>query len=126
MAAYIFVFWFCSPNYGHGCGGDAPMAFMQYLSYKHHWDDLFYLLMIAFFGGIYIVPLYTIMQSRCKPAYRSRTVATNNIMNALFMVLGSLIAMAMLKAGLSSMEIFLAVGLLNLPIAFLLKKHLFV
>jgi len=44
------------------------------------------LLLIAIFGGIYIVPLYTLIQQRSAPDERSRVIAGNNIINSLFMV----------------------------------------
>ena len=122
MSAFIIAFWLGNPDYNIGCGGDAPMGLVQYLSFKHHWDDLFCLMMIAVFGGIYIVPLYTIMQTRCADSHRSRTVAANNIMNAFFMVMGALITMSMLKIQMTPVEIFLSIGLFNVPVALLIKK----
>ena len=44
------------------------------------------------FGGFYIVPLYALIQSRSEPAHRSRIIAANNILNALFMVAAAVLA----------------------------------
>jgi 1-acyl-sn-glycerol-3-phosphate acyltransferase len=41
---------------------------------------------LAFCGGLYAVPLYTFLQARAEPAKRSRVIAANNIINAVFMV----------------------------------------
>jgi len=46
-------------------------------------------------GGIYVVPLYTLLQKHSPPEWRSRLIAMNNIMNALFMV-GSMLFVALL------------------------------
>jgi predicted MFS family arabinose efflux permease len=41
-------------------------------------------------GGVYSVPLYTIMQHRSPVDKRGRVISANNIMNAVFMVGGAL------------------------------------
>ena len=43
-------------------------------------------MLIGLFGGFYIVPLYALIQERCAPSHRSRIIAANNILNAVFMV----------------------------------------
>ena len=48
---------------------------------------LFDLFMLGLFGGLYIVPLYAIVQSRTEEKNRARIISANNILNALFMVL---------------------------------------
>src|SRR5262249_22031650 len=50
------------------------------------WRVLADLLLMSICGGIYIVPLYTILQARSDESKRARVIAANNIMNALFMV----------------------------------------
>jgi acyl-[acyl-carrier-protein]-phospholipid O-acyltransferase/long-chain-fatty-acid--[acyl-carrier-protein] ligase len=47
---------------------------------------------IGIAGGIYVVPLYAVMQHRSPEDKRGRVVSGNNIMNALFMVAGALVA----------------------------------
>ena len=75
------------------------------------WRVLFDLLAIGVFGGFYIVPLYVLMQSRSAPEHRARIIAANNILNALFMVLGALAAGTLLGSGLSIPTLFgLAAG----------------
>ena len=41
-------------------------------------------------GGIYSVPLYALMQHRSPAEQRGRVISANNIMNALFMVVGAI------------------------------------
>ena len=53
------------------------------------------------FGGFYIVPLYALVQSRSDPASRSRTIAGNNILNALFIVAAALLAIGLFHLGAS-------------------------
>ena len=53
------------------------------------------LLGIAVAGGMFVVPLYAFLTTRCSPDAAARTIAANNIINAGAMVAGSLAAMAL-------------------------------
>jgi acyl-[acyl-carrier-protein]-phospholipid O-acyltransferase / long-chain-fatty-acid--[acyl-carrier-protein] ligase len=72
------------------------------------------LVLIAGCGGIFIVPLYTLLQTRTEPSHRSRIIAANNIWNALFMVAAALATMALLMLHFTVPQVFLTVALLNL------------
>jgi 1-acyl-sn-glycerol-3-phosphate acyltransferase len=78
---------------------------------------LFDVVMIGVFGGFYIVPLFALIQTRCDRKHVSRTIAGMNIMNALFMVAAALFAMALLKAGYTIPQIFMATALVNALVA---------
>ena len=73
--------------------------------------------MIGISGGIYIVPLYALVLERSDPTHRSRIIAGNNILNALFMVLSSAIAIVVLSFGFTIPQLFLLLALLNVFIA---------
>lgn len=78
---------------------------------------LFDCIMIGVFGGLYIVPLFAIIQTRCDPKHVSRTIAGMNIMNALFMVTAALVAMVLLKMGFTIPQIFMATAVMNALVA---------
>jgi hypothetical protein len=63
------------------------------------------------------VPLYALIQERSAPSHRSRIIAANNILNSLFIVAAALIAIALLKVGLSIPDLFLVTGLMNAAVA---------
>ncbi len=67
-------------------------------------------------GGIYIVPLYAIMQHYADKKYLSRIVAGNNILNAFFMVCASLLTLVLFALDMSTIEIFFIVAIINLSI----------
>jgi 1-acyl-sn-glycerol-3-phosphate acyltransferase len=75
------------------------------------------LLGIAFLGGIFTVPLYTLIQQRSRPEVRSRVIGANNIMNALFMVIGSALLVWFLQMKMSIPTILLAYAGFNLIVA---------
>jgi MFS family permease len=72
------------------------------------------------FGGIYVVPLFALIQTRSEPTHLSRTIGGMNILNALFMVVAALIAMVLLTLGLSVPGIFLFTALANVVLLILL------
>ena len=74
-------------------------------------------LLIGVFGGLYIVPLFALIQTRCDPQHMSRTIAGMNILNALFMVVAALLAMVWLNAGLSIPQLFMVTAILNAVVA---------
>jgi len=93
-----------------------------FLSQPGHWRVVADLLLIGLFGGFYIVPLYALIQERSNPAYRSRIIAANNILNALFMVASAGLAIVLLGEGLTIPMLFLTTGLLNAAVAFFIYK----
>ncbi len=95
----------------------AGLSITEFLFDSRHWHTLIDLLLIGVFGGFYIVPLYALVQSRSDPTHQSRVIAGNNILNALFIVLSALMSVAMLKAGSTIPQVFLAAALLNAAVA---------
>lgn len=81
------------------------------------WRILIDLTMIGAFGGLYSVPLYTLLQQKSDEGYRSRTIAANNIFNALFMVAGSIGVILMLSHGYSVLDTFWYAAVLSAIIA---------
>ena len=72
------------------------------------------MLMIAVCGGIFIVPLYALMQHRADPSSMARVVAGNNIVNAVFMVAAAVAVVGALKLGYSIPHIFVGTAAINL------------
>jgi 1-acyl-sn-glycerol-3-phosphate acyltransferase len=89
----------------------------EFLSLAAHWRVIADILLLGMFGGFYIVPLYALIQERSPASHRSRIIAANNILNALFMVVSAGVAIGLLAAGLSIPQLFLVVGLMNAAVA---------
>ena len=106
--------YFASPV---GLVGTTAHELAALLSLPAIWRVLFDLLMLGVFGGFFIVPLYALVQTRCEPSHRARIIAANNILNALFMVVGALGAAAALGAGLSIPALFAVAALGNVVVA---------
>ena len=73
--------------------------------------------LVGFFGGLYIVPLMALVQQRSDPEHLSRVIAGNNILNALLMVLSAIVAIVALSSGFSIAQLFLLVAILNALVA---------
>ncbi len=86
------------------------------------WTLIGTLFFLAFCGGINIVPLYVIMQHHAPHQYRSRIIAANNILNALFMVIASIAVFALYAIGLDIVEIFALIGVLNIVTYVAIRK----
>ena len=96
--------------------------FAAFAAKPGHWRIALDLVLIGVFGGFYIVPLYALIQERSAPSHRSRIIAANNILNALFIVVAAVAAIALLKAGLSIPDLFLVTGLMNAAVALFIYR----
>lgn len=76
--------------------------------------DLF---LLALFGGLYSVPLYALIQERTQASHRSRIIAANNILNAIFMIASAAMAIALFSFGATIPQLFLATAVLNALVA---------
>ncbi len=115
MSLFALDLWWSSPAAALASGGALPLATV--LAQPGAWRALFDLVAIGIFGGFFIVPLYALIQSRSEPEHRSRIIAGNNILNALFMVVAAGMGAGLLAAGLSVPQLFLVTALLNAAVA---------
>lgn len=92
----------------------APLDISGFLTTEHAYRILADLFGMAMFGGFFTVPLYTLIQQRAEPHERSRVVAGNNILNALFMVAGAVLLGVLDALGLSVPSVFLVLAGLSL------------
>ncbi len=75
------------------------------------------LLAVSIFSGLFIIPLYTMIQQRTEPRLRSRVIAGNNIINSVFIVTGSVALVALRNGGFTVAEIFFVLALANALVA---------
>jgi hypothetical protein len=81
-----------------------------FLAAGANWRVAADIVLLGVFGGFYTVPLYAMIQSRAQPSHRSRIIAANNILNALFIIVSAAVAIGLLSAGCSIPQLFLVVG----------------
>ena len=93
------------------------IGFYGFIIDQANWRLIIDIFLLGTFGGIYIVPLYALIQTRSKPNRRSRVIAGNNILNALFIVIAGLYAIFLLNAGLTIPQLFFVAAILNAVVA---------
>jgi hypothetical protein len=113
LSVFAIDLFFATP----GSIAHAGAGAWQFLMQPGAWRIALDLLLIGMFGGFYIVPLYALIQTRCPPSHRSRVIAANNILNALFMVVAAGLAVVALKAGTTIPQLLLLTGALNAAVA---------
>jgi len=96
----------------------ALVGIIDFLQDSASWAVLFSALIVGMFAGFYVVPLFAIIQQRSKPEHRSRIIAANNIIGALFMVGAALYAIVLIKIGLTIPQILLTTAIVNFFVAF--------
>lgn len=109
----IDLFWACRFP-----GSGSLMSLTQFMAVPGSVRLMIDFVMIGVFGGLYIVPLFAMVQMRTRPQERARVIAANNIINALFMVLSSLAGAVLIGvAGVSIPVFFLLLALANIAVA---------
>ena len=96
-----------------GYNASGPVHAFSMVMQPGAWRIILDVIMIGVFGGFFIVPLFALIQLRCDPQHLSRTIAGMNILNALFMVVATGVAIVLLKQGFSIPELFLATAIMN-------------
>ncbi|MBQ9628496.1 MAG: MFS transporter [Synergistaceae bacterium] len=90
---------------------DAPViGAVEFFSKPENFMITFCLFAIAFCGGLYIVPLYAVMQTKAPEEKVSGVIACSNISDSLFMAAAALIASMLISWGISIPQIFLTMG----------------
>ncbi len=84
------------------------------LALPRMWRALADLALLAMCGGLYSVPLYALIQERSAPGLRSRMIAANNILNALWIVVGAAATAVLAHFGVSAPRIIEIVAVFNL------------
>ncbi len=92
----------------------SAMEFLSIPGCKRIAIDMF---LFSVSSGLFTVPLYTFIQQRSGKGVRSRIIAANNIMNAIFMVAASVFLILLYSLNFTYPQIFLIFAILNILVA---------
>lgn len=93
-------------------------TFHAFISHSALWPVFVYLLLLGASGGLFIVPLYALMQQRSKENERAQVVAALNIYNSLFMVGSAVMGIVCLSLlNLTIVQLFILLSVLNALVA---------
>ena len=103
MAGFVVIFYIvCRGWAGHPEDGLLNVA--QFVHQPLAVPLLLSLLGIAVTGGMFVVPLYAFLTTFVDKSQTARTIAANNIVNSGAMVVGSLLAVGLSAAGISTVD----------------------
>lgn len=100
------------------------MPLSQFISYAAHWRIIADVILIAMFGGLFVVPLATILQDRTEESTRAQIMAGSAIVDSLFMVVSAVVAGVLISMGWQIRDLFLAYALANVVVAIYICKLL--
>ena len=113
--------WLASP--APAAAGDLA-GLGTFLGDPAHWRILVDLFGIAVSGGVFVVPLYALLQAASERQRRAQAIAANNVINAAAMVVASVATMGLLAASVSVPALFLLTGGATLGVALLSWRSL--
>ncbi|MGB3165820.1 MAG: MFS transporter [Alteraurantiacibacter sp.] len=112
MGVMVAAFYFVCKAWNAGVEDERLMDIATFLSYPLAWAVLGSLLLVAIFGGMFVVPLYAFLTTKVPPSQTSRAVAANNIVNSGAMTAGALLALGLSAVGVPLAEqVLLSAGM---------------
>jgi acyl-[acyl-carrier-protein]-phospholipid O-acyltransferase/long-chain-fatty-acid--[acyl-carrier-protein] ligase len=109
MAISLLVFYLALPNTVL-----EPVSAAQFFTSLRGSVISIALFALSISAGLFIVPLYGLLQSKTEEKERSQIVAANNILNALLMVVGSVLLALSFEIGFSVSFVVLGLAAVNL------------
>jgi acyl-[acyl-carrier-protein]-phospholipid O-acyltransferase/long-chain-fatty-acid--[acyl-carrier-protein] ligase len=114
LALGLFDLWLSTS----GFSADGELASVsEFLAEAGAWRILVDLVLIAFSGGMFVVPLYAVLQMHSLPEERSRIIAANNIVNAAVTVVVVLAVTGLLAWGVDVPGVMGVLGLGSMVVA---------
>ncbi|HTW53341.1 MAG TPA: MFS transporter [Stellaceae bacterium] len=118
IALFSVDLWLASPTQTVAANA-AMLTVGQFLASPVHWRLLADLVLIAGAGGVFVLPLYALLQTAGDERRTARAIGANNVVNAAAMVLSAVAVIALLALGMSVPGLFLLTGLATFPVAWL-------
>ena len=101
----------------HASAVNLPLSWTQFLATNGSIRVLGAVALLGMFGGLFIVPLYAFVQLRTASERQSRIISSNNILNAVAMVIAAGMSAGLLAYGISVPGLILVCAGLNALVA---------
>jgi MFS family permease len=111
--------WLASPPPGKG---EVLVGLGAFLAAPFNWRILADLFGIAVAGGVFVLPLYVLLQAATPRHRRAQAIAANNIVNAAAMVAAAVAMVALGAAGVGSSGFFLLTGVAALAVGLWFRR----
>lgn len=119
MAVFCADLFFASPTIA---SSDTLQSLGGFLHTTSGQRISFDLLAISIAAGLFVVPLFSLVQARSKPEFRARTIAADNIISAATIVLSAIFVIVMAMFDYSIIDVFGSLAILNLVVAALVTR----
>lgn len=106
---------------GHAPGPEM-IGVAAFITDPPNWRLLADLLLLAVSAGLYVIPLYTLLQVRAAHSRRARTMAANGALNSTVTTVGLMASAGLLWGGVRVDDLLLAVAVGSLVAALLWRK----
>ncbi len=93
------------------------ISFFDFFTLPYSWGLCMTLFSLAFFGGLFVIPLNAFIQNRAPKKYTATVIAGNNIFNALAMTIAAIFAIVFFSLGFSLPQLFLIIAVISFIIA---------
>ncbi len=113
MTLSLLDLWHASHGLSPVAEGSSLRSLGAFLSTFQGLRISLHFVLTAAFGGLFVVPFYAWLQHLADDEERSRVIAANNVVNALFMAAGQLLLAIALKGGVSIPSVILALAVTN-------------
>ncbi len=114
VSAFMLDLYFARPGQALLAGLSIP----QFAGQAGSWRIIVDLVGIGLFTGLFVVPLFALIQSRTPKAELSRVIAGLNIQNSLFIVVAAVLGIAVQRyLGWTIPQVFLALAIANALVA---------
>lgn len=119
MGFFCIDLYFAIEGFVHSgvSSGGVLIGLADFMAHEGSTRLLLDLFLLSLFSGLYSVPLYAMIQTLAQPTHRARIVAANNIINALFMIVASVMALVLTQIGANVAQIIGVTALLNVLVA---------
>ncbi len=109
MTVFGVALFFADPMTASG----SQLGWLTLLQQPGIWCVVLLLGLTGLSAGLFVVPLFALVQNRTPAEELARVVAGNNILNALLLVVAAIFGWGMLRAGLTIPQLFLVTAILN-------------
>lgn len=89
----------------------------EFLSYWSGWRIVLDLLFISLAGGIYVVPLKSIIQDRAPLEHNARILAASSLLDALFVLSSAILAIIVFALGFRVIDLFILISIGSAAVA---------
>jgi acyl-[acyl-carrier-protein]-phospholipid O-acyltransferase/long-chain-fatty-acid--[acyl-carrier-protein] ligase len=112
----IDLYFACKTCY-NVCDINSLQNIFTFLSDIKSWRILLDLFCMSSITGVYVVPLYAVMQYYSPATHRSRIIATNNLYNSIFMIGSFILISTMFKLGFTVHTVILMLSIANIGVS---------